>query len=455
MAPSRSARPNILFFFTDDQRHDTIHALGNLEIATPSLDRLVESGTAFTRAHIMGGSCGAVCMPSRAMLMTGRTLYQLEGQGQTIPAEHLMLPELLQRHGYQTFGTGKWHNGPPSYARCFETGDRVFFGGMSDHFDVPLNHHDPSGAYPPERIYHERKRHSSDLFAGAAIEFLRRRDRERPFFCYIPFTAPHDPRDTHPRFHAMYDATRLTLAPNLLPEHPFDNGDLRGRDECLAAWPRTPESMARHLADYYAMITHADAAMGQVLEALDATGDNQDTIVVFAGDNGLALGQHGLMGKQNLYDHSLRVPLIVGGPGVPRGETRDSPCYLLDIYPTLCDLIGVDRPASVQGRSLAGTLADASSSPRDHLLFAYRDVQRAVRDGNLKLIDYAVQGRRTTQLFDLERDPWEQHSLAADPDRSGDIARLVGMLQAWRDDHGDASPFWETYDRAATTPIRS
>ena len=132
-------QPNILFFFTDDQRFDTIHALGNEQIVTPNLDRLVENGTAFTNAYIMGGSCPAVCMPSRAMLMTGRTLYHLHEQGQGIPEEHVLLGETLQKAGYVTFGTGKWHNGPAAYARSFTDGAEIFFGGMNDHWNVPAS----------------------------------------------------------------------------------------------------------------------------------------------------------------------------------------------------------------------------------------------------------------------------------------------------------------------------
>ncbi|HRJ45448.1 MAG TPA: sulfatase-like hydrolase/transferase [Caldilineaceae bacterium] len=140
-----TSRPNILIFFTDDQRFDTIRALGNDAIHTPNMDRLVARGTTFCKGYIPGGSSGAVCMPSRAMLMTGRYLYRLEGEGQGIPAEHLMLPEYLRGQGYTTFGTGKWHNGPAAFARCFSDGGEIFFGGMDDHWNVPACHFDPTG----------------------------------------------------------------------------------------------------------------------------------------------------------------------------------------------------------------------------------------------------------------------------------------------------------------------
>jgi len=440
-------RPNILFFFTDDQRFDALHAVGNEDIITPNMDRLAEQGTVFTHAHIMGGSCGAVCMPSRAMLMTGRTLFHLDHQGQSIPAHHVMLPEILRREGYQTFGTGKWHNGPASYARCFTDGDRIFYGGMSDHFAVPLNHFDPTGAYPKQRIYYERGRHSSDIFAESAIQFLTHRDPDRPFFCYVSFTAPHDPRDTHQRYHDMYDAECIELPPNFMPEHPFDNGELRIRDEALAPWPRPPQEIRQHIADYYAMLTHADAQIGQVLATLGKIGQADNTIIIFAGDNGLALGQHGLMGKQNMYEHSLRVPLIFSGPGIPRGERRAAHCYLLDIYPTLCALLDVPVPETVEGQSLVPSMENPSDRIRDIMLFAYRGIQRAVKDDRHKLIEYVVDGQNTTQLFDLTEDPWELENLASSPSSEDTVSRLRQELRRWQTEwDDDGQGFWTAYD---------
>jgi len=435
--PHRDDRPNVLFFFTDDQRFDTIEALGNGHVRTPTLNSLVERGTTMTNAYIMGGTSGAVCMPSRAMLMTGRTLFHIEREGQDVALDHVMMPEAFRRAGYQTFGTGKWHNGRSAFARCFTAGGRIFFGGMSDHWEVPLNDFDPAGAYPAERIYHKKGEHSSDLFCGEAARFIRQYDSDAPFFAYVSFTAPHDPRDTHAKYHAMYDADKLPTPVSFMPRHPFDNGEMTIRDEKLAPWPRTPEIVRQHIADYYAMITHADAQMALVLEALRQTGRLDNTIIVFAGDNGLALGRHGLMGKQNLYEHSVHVPLVFAGAGIPAGERRDAFCYLLDIFPTLCELTGVERPASVEGRSLAPLLADSNATVRDGLLFAYRHLHRGVRDERYKLIVCAVEGRRTTQLFDLADDPFELNNLADHPAAARHTQRLRAELNRWQTDLDD------------------
>jgi arylsulfatase A-like enzyme len=464
MSDTKQKRPNVLLFFTDDQRFDTIRALGNDQIFTPNLDYLVRNGTTFENGYIMGGTCPAVCMPSRAMLMTGRTLFHLEGSGEDIPKEHVMLGETLQRAGYDTFGTGKWHNGPASYARSFNHGAEIFFGGMDDHWNVPACAFDPSGKYPDPRPHHfdpgtgqteermksfdhiNRGRHSSELFADAAIDFMLNRETDNPFFAYISFMAPHDPRTMPQRFLNMYDSDKIRLPENYLPEHPFDNGEMKVRDELLEEWPRRPERIRRHTAEYYAMISHLDNEVGRVLDALKATKEFENTIVVFAGDNGLAIGRHGLMGKQSNYDHSIHVPLMFMGPGVPRGQKREAYAYLLDIYPTLCDLIGLERPSSVEGQSLVPALKDPDERIRDHLLFAYRDVQRSVMEGRFKLIEYVVDGTRTTQLFDLVADPMEQHNLAGQRKYSKKIEDLRGKLRGWKkwDDRGES--FWRAFE---------
>jgi arylsulfatase A-like enzyme len=247
----------------------------------------------------------------------------------------------------------------------------------------------------------------------------------------------------------MYDSDEVVEAPNWMPEHPFDNGEMVVRDERLAPWPRTPEEMRRHNAEYYAMITHLDAQIGQVLRALEESGHAEDTIVVLAGDNGLAIGRHGLMGKQNMYDHSLHVPLIMCGPGIPANRRSDTLCYLLDIYPTLCELVGIPAPDTVEGRSLVPALQEGAA-PRETLFFAYRGVQRAVQDHRFKLIEYVVEGQRHTQLYDLQADPWEIDNVAEDARYTSHIERLRGELVRWRDELDDTQPeqgerFWEGY----------
>ena len=461
------SKPNIVFLFTDDQRFDTIHAVNNPAISTPNLDRIVARGTTFVNGYIMGGSCGAVCMPSRAMLHTGRTLYRIQEQGQGVPDDHALLGETLQQAGYTSFGTGKWHNGKPSHARSFNAGAEIFFGGMSDHWNVPAYHYDPSGEYAPRpRINSPASsnevtwqscdhitagKHSSDLFADATTEFVANQPAGEPFFAYVSFMAPHDPRSMPQQFLEMYDPAAVELPPNFMPVHPFDNGWMTGRDEQLAGFPRTEAEVRRHIAEYYAMVSHLDDALGRIIRALEQKGILDDTIIVFAGDNGLAVGRHGLMGKQSVYDHSVHVPLIFAGPGVPQGERREAFAYLLDIFPTLCDLVGIETPAMVEGKSLAPAMGEPDERIRDYLHFAYEGFQRGIRDLQFKLIEYVVGGKHTrTQLFDLVNDPHETLNLADDGDYGDVLVRLREELRSWQTDYGDTQEqgqqFWGALD---------
>ncbi len=456
-----NGRPNVLFFFTDDQRFDTFYALGNDQIHTPNLDKIVATGTVFTHAHIPGGTCGAVCMPSRAMLHTGRTLFHIEREGQEIPKAHITLGECFKNAGYATFGTGKWHNAQSSFARSFSCGDEIFFGGMGDHWNVPAYRYDPEGQYDkkcpfvknPWRSnkvefrncdHIEAGKHSTDLFVDASAQFLAEHDTSRPFFMYVSLMAPHDPRTMPERFLKMYAPSKIKLPENFQREHLIDTGALKIRDELLAAFPRNSKEIRRHIAEYYAMISHLDDAFGRLVDVLRETGEFKNTIIVFAGDNGLAVGQHGLMGKQNLYDHSVRVPLIFTGPGIPKGQKIDSLVYLLDVFPTICDLLDIEKPESVEGKSLSPCLRDPNYRVREALYLVYADSIRGVRNVRYKLIEYAC---GATQLFDLVKDPHEMSNVANKPEMATTLAELRQTMfkyrEAWDDrNHPTGNRFW-------------
>jgi arylsulfatase A-like enzyme len=430
--PAEAARPNVLFIFSDDQRADTIHALGNERIETPNLDRLVKSGTVFERAYCMGGNNVAVCIPARASLMTGRTLFRLDermkGQG--------TWPEKFGQAGYATFAAGKWHNGAESLLRSFESGGALFLGGMGDPFNLPLQ--DITGDH--KLVKRERKPgvHAVEIIADSAIAFLKRQTKDKPFLMYVAMEAPHDPCVAPPEFHAKYNANKPPLPPDYLPQHPFDNGEMTVRDEKLEAWPRTPDAIRQHLADYYASITNMDAQIGRILDALHAGGQEEHTIVVFSSDQGLAVGSHGLMGKQNLYESGMNVPLIFGGPGLPKEKRTKAMCYLADIFPTLGDLAGVTGPEGSEGLSLVPVIKGTASVAQPVIFTAYRDVQRAVRDERWKLIRYPHVDR--TQLFDLQSDPFELTNLADKPEQAAKLKDMLELLKAAQAKFGDTAP---------------
>lgn len=429
MQAAEAEQPNVLFLFADDMRADTIAAHGNAQIQTPNLDKLSASGFSFHGNYTFGGNSGAVCIPSRAMLMTGKTWFHLDVS--TLAGSRL-LPEYLQTQGYRTFGTGKWHNGPAAYVRAFQQGKTVMFGGMSDHTDVPVHDLRPDGTLTEAR---PGGKFSTELFADSAIEFLKTQDGSRPFFAYVAFTAPHDPRQPPAKFSAPYYRDLPPLPKNFLPQLPFDNGMMNGtRDENLGAWPRTEKMIREQLAEYYGMITHLDEQIGRILEVLEQTGLHKNTIVVFTADNGLAMGSHGLLGKQSVFEHSMRTPLIIAGPGIKPGASSAF-TYLLDLFPTLCETLQVPIPAGMEGHSLRPIWEGKSARVRDSVFLPFLDIQRGIRDERWKLIAYPRLGY--LQLFDLKNDPGEIHDVASVPGNAGQIERLRRLMAQWQEQVDD------------------
>jgi arylsulfatase A-like enzyme len=202
-------RPNVLFLFADDQRADTIAAWGNRSINTPNLDKLVRRGFSFRNNYCFGSNSGAVCVPSRAMLMTGRTWFDVKAD---LDGARL-LPEILRAGGYETFATGKWHNGETAFRRAFPEGRTIFFGGMDDHTKTMIA--DVIGGKVINRRIAEK--FSSEQFADAAIDFIQVHKGTTPFFCYVAFTAPHDPRCPPVNYREMYYKHRPPLPPTSVP----------------------------------------------------------------------------------------------------------------------------------------------------------------------------------------------------------------------------------------------
>ena len=357
-------RPNVLFLFADDQRADTIAAWGNPNIRTPNLDRLAAEGFSFRNNYNLGSNSGAVCAPSRAMVNTGLAYFRVANDLRGA----MLLPELLGESGYSTFATGKWHNGEESWLRGFQRGQALFFGGMSDHSQVPLVDLVGSGELGNERI---GQKLSIELFADAAIDFLESYRGEQPFYAYVAFTAPHDPRMLPQEFRDYYHENLPPLPDNFLPLHPFNPGDamLTIRDEQLAAWPRTEEVIRDQIAEYYGLISHLDGQIGRVLDALQASDHADNTIVVYAADHGLAIGSHGLLGKQNVYEHSQKCPLIFAGPGIPHGES-EAYTYLLDIFPTVTALASAPTAADLDGADLSAIWSGEATGVRDSVFLA-------------------------------------------------------------------------------------
>ena len=437
-----SPPPNIVFLLSDDQQWNAIHALGNHDVITPNLDRLVTNGFTFTHTFCMGSTEPAVCAPSRAMMLTGRSLFRAVGTNNNPNLERMTTwPETMRRAGYTTAGIGKWHNGVKSYARGFDTGGPVFFGGMNDQTRMPVYDFDPTGKFPTN-AQRTVSNYSSTIFADGAIRFLRDYSATNPFFLYVAFTQPHDPRMAPDAFRRLYDAKRLSLPGNFLPEHPFNDGEMLVRDEQLLPWPRRAEALRREMADYYASISFMDFEIGRLLDELEKTGRGGNTLIIFASDHGLALGQHGLLGKQSLYEHSVRAPLIFSGLNIPRGKKSDALCYLFDIFPTIAEITHAPLPAGVEGKSLWPVIAGQQQRVRESIFGAYRNVQRMIRDERWKLIRYPQINK--TQLFDLERDPEEMFDLSSEKEHAKRVSEMITWLEQAQRALGDRLPLATT-----------
>ncbi len=429
-----SSQPNILFMIADDHRFDAIAGMGDPTVQTPTLDSLMARGTTCRQTHIMGSLVGAVCVPSRAAVLTSANLFR--SGGNQLNPDLAVWPQVMRETGYHTFFSGKWHNDRQTFNNSFDDGATIFFGGMGNQYKVPIFDFDPTGAYPKDARY-IGDTFSTTLFTDSAVQFVENYDQTDPFFLYLSFTSPHDPRTAPGEYATMYPPEDIPVPENFLPEHPFDNGEMRIRDEVLAEFPRTPEIVQQHIADYYGMITHMDVEMGRLLQTLEATGHLENTIVIYTADHGLAVGQHGLLGKQNLYNHSIRVPSIFAGPGVPVGQTVDALTYLHDLFPTVCDLTGADCPDTVEGHSLVPLMEGHVEKVYDTVFAAYKDIQRTVSDGRWKLIRYYVskdtgKGTDCIQLFDLQRDPWETKDLSDRPEYAEQIRALGADLKKWQ-----------------------
>ena len=434
----KDERPNFLFIFTDDQTFESIHALNNQEIITPNLDKLVNKGVCFTHCFNQGSWGGAVCIASRAMLNSGLNMFASK---EGVYTSKLWVENFTDA-GYETFLTGKWHNKDETALKSFKYARAIgkgMYETMHPEFKWVPGYGRPTaeknswtpwdpiytGHWTPkvkDIIYDENgnkkigpdyvvTQHTSELFADNAIDFLNTKvaESDNPFFMYVAFNAPHDPRQSPKEFVDMYPSEKIKIPEDYMPEHPFDQGDHRLRDENLAPFPRTKHQVQVHRSEYYAIITHTDYQIGRIMKALEASGKAENTYVIFSSDHGLAVGHHGLMGKQNQYDHSVRMPLIIAGPGIPQGKKSDALVYLPSIYPTTCEMAGLEVPASVQYKSLNGVIEGKETKVNDAIFGSYRNFQRMVRTEKYKLIVYPHIGKQ--QLFDMENDPYEMNNL--------------------------------------------
>jgi arylsulfatase A-like enzyme len=453
-------RPNILFILVDDQSPFDLKCYNPASpLETPHLDRLAREGMVFDGAYHMGAYVGAVCSPSRHMIMSGRTVWHLPTAPLAMQTglcppnlEQQTLPAVFNRAGYATMRTCKVGN-------SYEAANRLF------------------------TVRHDATKRGGTAETGSAwhgdrvMDYLGQRELakdSKPFLIYYGFSHPHDERDGTPELLAKYGAVNHVdenqpppahpkqpkLPSNYLPAHPFHHGHPALRDEVAVSgvWERRDERTIRNeVGRQFACSENIDVQIGRVLAKLEATGELANTYVIYTADHGMAIGRHGLQGKQNLYEHTWRVPFIVRGPGIQPGSRVEGNIYLHDVLATLCDLAGIAAPETNEGISFKPVLTGQKPAVRDVLYGVYnggtKPGMRSVKQGDWKLIQYDVmQGSvRETQLFNLRENPDEflaehhdakvtaltgvkpakhQVNLATDPKHAPKLAEMQALLLA-------------------------
>ena len=432
-------RPNILFIIVDDQSPfdfpfynpaSTLHA--------PVIERLAAEGMVLDAAYQMGSFSGAVCTPSRHMVMSGRTVWHLP--------IHPSVPR--RRRGEQSKPVAAPHCDPGLEAHTLAA---VFNAAGYDTMRTCKQGNSYEGANKQFTVRHDATKRGGTDETGSVwhgdrvIDYLAEREQTGdtdPFFIYYGFSHPHDTRDGTPELLAAYGATNHAekgvlpaadprqppLPPNWLPTHPFDHGHMDVRDEVAVSgvWSNRDEVTIRNeLGREFACSENIDRQVGRVLEQLEAMGELDNTWVFYTADHGMAIGRHGLQGKQNLYEHTWRVPFVVKGPGVKAGSRAPGNTYLADVLATLCDVAGINAPETNEGTSFLPVLRGERETIRDVLYGVYCGGQkpgmRSVRQGDWKLIKYeSPSGGLHTQLFNLAANPHEfvaEHHDSAVADR--------------------------------------
>ncbi|MCA9178211.1 MAG: sulfatase-like hydrolase/transferase [Planctomycetales bacterium] len=470
-SPANGAdRPNILFIIVDDQSPFDLKAYApDSRLETPNIDRLAAEGMVFDGAHHMGAWAGAVCTASRHMVMSGRTLWHIPDSSRrgarnpNVANPELVPPDLAQqtmaavfnRAGYDTMRTCKQGNSYPAANQLFQVVKDATKRGGDD---------ESGSAWHAEQVL--------EYLEGRAA----RQDAD-PFLIYFGFSHPHDTRDGKPELLAKYGAvnhrdrkqlppahpSQPPLPPNYLAKHPFFHGHPQLRDEVAVSgvWERRDERTIRNeLGREFACSENIDVQIGRVLRQLEQMGELDNTYIFYTADHGMAIGRHGLQGKQNLYEHTWRVPFIVKGPGIKRGVRATGNIYLLDVLPTLCDLAGIAQPETVEGKSFRPVLEGRQASVRDTLYGAYcggtKPGMRSVKHGDWKLIKYDVMDGtvRQTQLFNLAENPHEylaehgresamETNLADDPRYAAKRRELEQLLAAEMKRLDDPFRLWD------------
>ena len=458
-----SNRPNIVFILTDQQRYDTIAALGFDHVITPNLDRLAARGTVFENMYITAPSCA----PSRASLFSGVYPHTNRVFRNDEPWNYCWVKDLAES-GYRTVNVGKMHTMPVEGPFGFHE-RHVVENKDRDHPSLPfyLDNWDKAyflrGLPKPSRVS-QRKRSDYDELLGAwvweddeilhpdvfvgqmARWWLDRYTGDEPFFLQVGLPGPHPPYDPTREYLDMYADKEMPapippdteIQPEAMQElRKFHLGE--DADGIVHLENPTPEQSSRQRAHYYANVTMIDKQVGDILDALEQRGVADNTIIIFTSDHGDCLGDHGHSQKWNMYESTVNVPALVSWPGqIPEGKCVEDLVALFDFGPTILEYAGIKPPDWMEAKSLKPYFDGSGDTARqrvyaehsnDALLTGTR-FMTMIRDGSLKLVHFV--DSENGQLFDLENDPNELNNLWHDPDYQEKRAWLINEILNWR-----------------------
>lgn len=420
-------RPNIIFILTDDQRFDGMSCAGHPFARTPNIDRIAKEGARFTNAFVTT----SLCSPSRASFLTGKYVHThgVKDNRTFFPTDtQTTFAQLLQKSGYDTSYFGKWHMWrqdiqQPGFNRW------VALLGQGTYEDPSLN---------IDGTRTVCKGYVTDLLTGYAVDWLKQK-RDKPFCMYLAHKAVHEPFTPAARHETLYEGKELPLPPS-------SKDTMEGKPEFLRAksvlakgkeFPVNPARFQEGVRNYFRTLAAVDEGVGRILKTLEETGQLDNTIIVFAGDNGFFQGEHALGDKRWAYEEAMRIPFLVRFPKMLKaGSTIDQMVLNIDLAPTLLDLAGVPIPKDMEGRSFKPLLAGKRPKWRDDFLYEYFidaeypnavPVIKAVRTTRWKYITYP-EIHDTEELYDLKNDPHEMHNVAQDPKNAKILADMKERL---------------------------
>ncbi|MBL7220503.1 MAG: sulfatase [Phycisphaerae bacterium] len=437
-------RPNVVFILTDDQRWDMMSCAGHPFLKTPNLDRIAVEGAMFENMFVTT----SLCSPSRASFLSGLYAHThgVVNNFTDYPSRMTSFPMRLQQEGYETAYIGKWHMGEKDDSARPGFDYWVSHQGQGKYFDNTFN---------VNARREVRKGYYTTRVTDMAVDWLKR-DRTKPFVMILGHKAAHTPFTPEPKYAKIFDEIEV--------KYPKSAFALKGKPKWvhqrIDTWhgiygpiygfrkkfpdtrPESVKEFARFVRSYTATIKSIDDSVARVYAALKEIGELDNTVLIFAGDNGMFLGEHGMTDKRTMHEESIRVPMLVRYPGLIKGGTRIPQMVLnIDLAPSVLEICGAAPLKNIHGRSWAPLLAGKSDKWRKSWYYEYNYEKqfpytpnvRGVRTDRWKYVHYphgdGKPDRHKSELYDLKNDPGELHNLIDDPAHAERVQRLRKELQ--------------------------